>query len=189
VRRRSGATRGPGSMRRAQLQAKPARHSGPARKASSSVCGETENLLQQTSSPTAPKRSWRRHFTYIRTKAGLAVPGPSGIDLFVAGSSDWKLDSRIDNRFGESRRSTKPSVIARSNPEAADPYGRGATYGLLIPQILLRNTRSCAACPPRAAAWDNAVWRAVLLHSQIERILMTTVGSDFTPATAKTIGF
>jgi len=186
---RSGGHRVARLMRRAQLQAKTRKAFRPCRKASSSVCGATENLLQQDFQPSAPNRSWAGDITYIRTKAGwryLAV----WIDLFSRRVRRMETRQPDRYRFGDPRRSTEPSVSSPGRTrEAADPIRtRAANTGLLDYRDLLEKHEIVCSMSARAAAGTTRWWRASSSTLKFELDLDDDRKDlDFTPATAKTI--
>ncbi|MCT4366024.1 MULTISPECIES: IS3 family transposase [unclassified Synechococcus] len=143
-------------MRRAQLQAKTRKAFRPCRKASSSVCGATENLLQQDFQPSAPNRSWAGDITYIRTKAGwryLAV----WIDLFSRRVVGWKLDSRIDtalviealNRALGHRQVEPEKLLIHTD--------QGSQYRATDYRDLLEKHEIVCSMSAKGCCWDNAV--------------------------------
>jgi len=109
--RRSAPPRWPGSMRRAQLQAKPA--VPPARKGNSKrSAGKRKNLLPAGLPAPRPSQSqsWaRRHHVNIRTKAGWRYLAVWIRSVSVAGSSEWKLDSGSIPLWVIEALSTEPS--------------------------------------------------------------------------------
>jgi len=104
---------------------KPARHSAPDRKASSASAGNGKPAAQQDFHLGSQSQLGRRPSRYIRTKAGWRYLAVFDRSVQFAGSSGWKLDSRIDYRLVTGAH--RASVIARLNPRSClDPFGQGS---------------------------------------------------------------
>jgi len=146
-------------MRRAQLQPKPATAFPPCRKASSKrLRGNGKPAAAGTSSPRSQSQLAGAS-TYIRTKAALAYRGRLDSICSVAGSSGWKLDSRIDNRFGDRGAHASPRSSPGRTRKLLMPYGPQCSQyrATDLPRSSGENTRSVCSNVAQGCLLDNAV--------------------------------
>jgi transposase InsO family protein len=157
-------------MRLNALRAKTRKAFRPCNKASSTVCGVVENLLQRDFHPPAPNLSWAGDSTYIRNSAGWRYSAVSHRevrwrvlhDLYSRRVVGWKLAHPMDtalvmealNRALGHRQVEPEQLIIHTD--------QGSQYLASDYRKLLRKHEISCSMSAKGCSWDNAVVESFL---------------------------